>query len=134
MITELNHYNVQVADLEASIRFYRDVLGLNPGPRPNFTFNGAWLYCGETPVVHLAAAPVGAVTQSGRVQEAGPAPSTGRLDHVAFTCRNLPEFRAKLDSLGVSYVHRDVPGGRVIQLFISDPDGVRIELNFPRDG
>ena len=26
---------------------------LAPGPRPNFSFGGAWMYCGDRPAVHL---------------------------------------------------------------------------------
>src|SRR5206468_12082552 len=41
-IRQLNHVALHVNDLEASVRFYRDVLNLRPMQRPAFDFPGAW--------------------------------------------------------------------------------------------
>jgi catechol 2,3-dioxygenase-like lactoylglutathione lyase family enzyme len=58
MTLSLNHYSIRTADLDACRRFYVDVLGLEVGPRPNFSFPGLWLYAGDTSqwsnaVVHI---------------------------------------------------------------------------------
>ncbi len=47
------HVNIRTNDLEASIAFYRDALGLRLGERPDFGFPGAWLYDEDKPAVHL---------------------------------------------------------------------------------
>src|SRR5205823_2498984 len=52
-INVLHHVTVKTDDLEATRDFYRDVLGLEVGFRPDLDFPGYWLYCGDVPVVHL---------------------------------------------------------------------------------
>ena len=54
-IKGLDHITVNVAELDASRRFYVDVLGLREGERPPFDSPGAWLYAGDRPIVHLVA-------------------------------------------------------------------------------
>src|SRR3954454_8588660 len=49
----LDHVTIRTDDLEASTAFYRDILGLEVGPRPSFSFDGAWLYHEGRAVVHL---------------------------------------------------------------------------------
>ena len=49
----LDHYTIHCADMTATRDFYRDVLGLTEGFRPQLPFAGHWLYCGERAVVHL---------------------------------------------------------------------------------
>jgi catechol 2,3-dioxygenase-like lactoylglutathione lyase family enzyme len=52
-IKDLNHVNIVVKDVEASKRFYCDVLGMDDVPRhPSFTFPGAWLRSGSAEI-HL---------------------------------------------------------------------------------
>ena len=48
----LNHVSVIVDDLEESLRFYVDELGLTPVPTPDFGFPVIWLQAGEQQV-HL---------------------------------------------------------------------------------
>ena len=52
-VTQLNHTAIPVADLERSRRFYQQVLGLRPIPRPPFDFPGAWFALGDGPELHL---------------------------------------------------------------------------------
>ncbi len=52
-ITDLNHINIVVKDVEASKRFYCDVLGMENVPcYPSFTFPDAWLRRGSAEI-HL---------------------------------------------------------------------------------
>ena len=113
----LDHVTVNCADLAKSRAFYAEVLGFRDGARPAFSFPGAWLYLGERPVVHL-------------VGDAPSSPETGSFDHVAFEARDIDAVRANLIARGVAYREGGVPGARVRQIFLRDPDGVKIELNF----
>jgi catechol 2,3-dioxygenase-like lactoylglutathione lyase family enzyme len=113
----LDHYTINTGDLDASIAFYETALGLRNGDRPAFTFPGAWLYCGGSPVVHLV---------GGRESKAG----TGVVDHVAFHANGLPDFIQHLREHAVPFRERDTPDGRLHQVFLEDPNGVTIELNF----
>ena len=117
-IDALDHFTIATSDLEASRRFYVEVLGLSDGERPPFAFAGAWLYCGANPVVHLVA------------RGEGIAASTGGVDHVAFRARELAAVVARLRECGVPYSLRTVPGRGLRQVFVHDPDGVKIELTF----
>src|SRR5664280_3399951 len=44
MIRAMNHFTVLAEDLDETLAFYVGVLGLEPGPRPDLGFPGAWLY------------------------------------------------------------------------------------------
>ncbi len=49
MIKSIAHASFLVADLERSLVFYRDILGIEQNmSRPNFPFDGAWLDLGDS--------------------------------------------------------------------------------------
>ena len=114
----LDHITIKASDLDASIAFYEEVLGLKSGDRPPFSFPGAWIYCGDRPVVHIV---------TDRPTETG----TGSIDHIAFQARDAAAFVARLEAAGVEFSQRDVPGMALRQVFLTDPDGVKVEINFP---
>ncbi|RAI60484.1 VOC family protein [Roseicella frigidaeris] len=121
----LNHYTIRPVDLERTKDFYVDVLGLEIGYRPPLAFPGYWLYVGDTPTVHL----IGPRSEEGQAaREAGP---TGLLDHIAFACTGLAEMKQRLAKRGIAHEERVIPRDRQTQLFIRDPDGVAVELNYP---
>ena len=117
-VDALDHFTIVTADLGAARRFYVEMLGLTEGERPPFAVPGAWLYCGGAPVVHLVAGGEG---------NGGP---TGAVDHLALHASNLAATVARLRQFGVDYDLRTVPGLGLRQVFVRDPDGVKIELNF----
>jgi catechol 2,3-dioxygenase-like lactoylglutathione lyase family enzyme len=119
--TGVNHFTVLTDDVAATIDFYRELLGLVDGPRPPFTFPGAWLYAGDHPVLHL----VGGRTRD----ELRP----GVIDHMAFSASGLRDTLERLARRGVEHTCRRLPGGGIWQLFFFDPNGARVELDFPGD-
>lgn len=122
-LKSLDHVTILCADLAKSRAFYREVLGLTDEDRPGFAFPGAWLYLGGHPVVHLIGGRVDAVP-----------PSTGNFDHVAFDAAGLSEMRARLTAAAVPFTESQVPGRPLRQVFLHDPDGVQVELNFRDEG
>ncbi len=114
----LDHVSVRSSNLEASVRFYEDVIGLKVGYRPTIPFDGAWLYDGDRAVIHLI------------VEDEFTQDDTGALDHVAFNCKGVDEYRKVLDENGVEYRSNYVPDIKLTQFFVQDPEGVTIELNF----
>ena len=120
----LQHYTVEPSDLERTRDFYCEVLGLEVGERPPLGFPGYWLYCTDIPTVHLIGP---------RESDAGPRASgpTGLLDHIAFSCTGLAEMKAKLAGRGIAFQERVIPRDRQTQLFLRDPDGIAVELNYP---
>lgn len=121
-VTRLDHVTVLTRDVERSVAFWREVVGFEPGPRPRFAFGGAWLYCEGRPIVHLV--------------ERDAAPG-GVIDHVAFWATGLAATIARLNARGVPYDLKPLPPGvpqsGTWQLFIRDPNGARIELDFSGD-
>ena len=123
----LEHYTIRCADLEATRDFYRDVLGLAVGARPNFPFKGYWLYLGGVAIVHL----VDAAQSELRDGPHGKG-DTAALDHIAFRGIDLEATRATLKRHACDFRENEVPGARIHQIFVPDPDGILIELNFRR--
>jgi len=120
----LNHFTINVRDLEATKDFYTDIVGLEVGDRPPLAFDGYWLYCGGVPTVHLIYNRKGDTPIEGT-------PGTGRLDHIAFASTGLKAMRAKLEQHKITYDERVLPRMNMTQLFYLDPDGIAIEMNFP---
>ena len=54
---------------------------------------------------------------------------SGVVDHVAFNGSDYDEVEARLERHGVPAVRNTVPGIGMRQLFVTDPNGVRIEIN-----
>jgi len=138
-IHQLNHYSIRTTDLEASRRFYTEILGFTVGPRPPFPFPGLWLYCGEhasynNAVVHIIGIdlndPAGLERYLGDRDPAS-LRGTGSVDHIAFYATGLAQMKARLAERGVAFRERTVPALGLHQLFLDDPSDVVIELNFP---
>ena len=119
-VDALQHVNLRVGDLEASKDFYVHVVGLRVGPRPPVASTGYWLYLRDAPVIHLVQVPGG---------EAGHAGS-GVVDHIAFRGVDFDETRARFQSSGILYHEAVIPRDGTRQLFVRDPNGVKIEFNF----
>ena len=137
-IHKLAHYAVRARDLEASRCFYEEVLQLRAGFRPPFAFPGVWLYLGddesELGAVHLIgdAAPEALADYLGHRPDADQE-TTGDLDHIAFLADDWPALRARCEAAGAGYTERTVPALGLRQVFLTDPSGVTVELNFPAD-
>jgi catechol-2,3-dioxygenase len=119
-LLRLDHINVNTTRLEALKAFYSEVLGMTPGPRPNFSFGGAWMYCGERPVVHL-------------VERAQLEPQSGdlQLQHFAFRAQDLAEFLERLKARSVPYRVGIVEDFEICQINVTDPDGNHLHIDFP---
>jgi len=117
-ITAMNHFTVLTDDVARTVRFYGDLLGLVEGERPAFDFPGAWLYAGGNAVLHV----VGGRPRS----ELRP----GVIDHMAFTAIGLAPTLAMLEARGIEHTCRQQVGSLVWQVFLHDPNGARVELDF----
>ena len=139
MAISLNHFSIRTTDLAATRAFYVDLLGLVEGPRPAFPFPGHWLYQGPTDryanaAVHVIGIdPADASGLENYLGERAPEQlsGSGAVDHVAFFATGLEAMLARLREQGVVARERTVPGVGLHQLFLDDPSGVVVELNFP---
>jgi catechol 2,3-dioxygenase-like lactoylglutathione lyase family enzyme len=129
-LKRLAHVNIRASRLAETIAFYRDVLGLvaTPIPGTDDMTHRAWLRdpSGD-PIIHVGDLDMGTGAAGGAAR------GGGAIDHVAFECRDIQGFRAHLDALGHGYRHNAVPAAGLEQLFVEDPDGILIELNFFTD-
>lgn len=117
----LDHFNIRTRKLADTVRFYEGILGLEKGPRPNFAFPGAWMYSEGRAVVHLVD-----ISATDEPQK----PDSGVVHHVAFASTGFDGMTDRLKSRGMPFEARRVPGGELWQIFVNDPNGVMIELNY----
>jgi catechol 2,3-dioxygenase-like lactoylglutathione lyase family enzyme len=127
-LDRLDHVLVLTDDIEATKTFYRDALGLVVGERPPFAFSGYWLYVDGTPCVHVADRSEYEAYTARLGLQVGPT-----VDHVAFRGSDYDELAARLEAAGIDAVANEVPGGGLRQLYVTDPNGVRVELNVPAE-
>ena len=120
--SRLNHVSVPARDLEASVSFYVDVLGLEPIPSPSFEVPVRWLRCGDLQV-HLYQ----------RDDEDG-AP---RHQHFGITVSDFMAVYRRVRALentaeaAAPYASvTELPDGSV-QMFVRDPHGNLVELDHP---
>jgi len=137
-INKLAHFSVRTTDLEASRRFYTDILGFQEGFRPPFDFPGLWLYRGgdeaDYGIVHIIGIdrndPQGLVEYLGDKDESS-LHGSAAVDHLAFLATDLGGMKQRLQQVKLPFRERTVPGLGLHQVFVEDPSGVTIELNFP---
>jgi catechol 2,3-dioxygenase-like lactoylglutathione lyase family enzyme len=117
----VDHFNIVISpsQVDETLRFYREVLGLQDGFRPDFGRPGWWLYAGGHAVLHIS------------LKEMPPTRgSTGSFDHIALNATGWPEMKAKLERLGIPFREQLVDDNKVLQIFFEDTNGLKIELDF----
>jgi catechol 2,3-dioxygenase-like lactoylglutathione lyase family enzyme len=131
-ITEWDHYTVRSKDVAACVTFYEQALGLNVRKREGFALPAFIVSLGEREVVHVFQASPEMETIFARLPSAATLEgwTTGRLHHVEFWATDLPAMRARLAAQGVSVTERTLPDKHQLQM--RDPDGIAVNLNFPR--
>jgi Ca2+-binding EF-hand superfamily protein/catechol 2,3-dioxygenase-like lactoylglutathione lyase family enzyme len=121
LIKRANHYAIVVKDVAASLRFYKDVLGLQQIKRPNFDRHGAWLTAGNIEVHLIKGEP--AVHKGDNLV----------VSHLSLETDHVDKVLDLLKKMGIQYSRNvSVPNaeedGVVIQYFIRDPDGYYVEI------
>ena len=131
--SHIEHFLVQTADMEKTRDWYVRVLGLSVGPNPDFKFPVCWLYIGERDVIHITEGGANVSENRKRCvgQESRATSGTGVIDHIAFRASGLRKTITHLKRLGVAFRQRQVSDQGLYQLFVVDPNGIKIELNFP---
>jgi catechol 2,3-dioxygenase-like lactoylglutathione lyase family enzyme len=118
-ISQLDHVALHVADVDRSVAFYRDVLKLQPIPRPAFSFPGAWFRLGTHQELHLI----------GERQQA--VVSHNRGNHYALLVDDLDAWERHLAACGAQFHPRRLRPDGAEQVFVVDPDGHYVELCTP---
>ncbi len=133
-LNSLDHCSIRTVKLQETRDFYVDLLGMHDGDRPDFPFPGNWLYVDGTAVVHLVGVdpddPSGLMEYLGGELDAEALDGTGAFDHIAFRAKDPDLLRGRLEEKGYPYRERKVPNMDLFQIFVEDPNGVVIELNY----
>ena len=117
-IKSLDHVNIRTSKARETMNFYTDILDFSEGFRPPFNFPGAGLYAGESAVIHLV------------FDNSEPSENYNPVDHIAFEASGYQETMQRLESANWEYRCSDVPDRNIRQIFLVDPNGVKLELNF----
>jgi len=126
----LNHFSLRTDKLEETRDFFVNVVGLEIGARPAFKFPGYWLYAQNQPILHLfSSGGDGDLDDYLGVRKTGDA--AGALDHVALHCKDIAGFRKKFEALSMDINEQVVPDQKIHQIFVTEPNGITIELIFP---
>jgi catechol 2,3-dioxygenase-like lactoylglutathione lyase family enzyme len=129
-VSRIEHLLVLTDDIDETRDFWCASLGLEVGERPPLEFAGHWLYAEGVPCVHVA----DRGEYTAHSERVGIPASPEAVDHVAFKGVDYEEVVERLESNGVEAARNTVPGVGLRQLFLTDPNGLKIEINVPPDG
>ena len=121
--TDLHHLAIKTNDVNATVEFYNEVIGSHSVKRPNFNFPGAWLQFGET-MIHLYGG------DAAKNKSGGHDVGSAAIDHIALSAHGFDEMRAVCEARNLEWRQFDIPSFNLWQLFVHDPNGVLVELNF----
>jgi catechol 2,3-dioxygenase-like lactoylglutathione lyase family enzyme len=128
-VSQLDHVNIVTDDLPGTAKFYADLLDLEArdGPPPSKPEDVQWMYDDAgRPILHLNRSsffrPLGRVAKPGK--------DTGALHHVALRCEGSDEMIERLTARGLEHQVNEVRSINLKQIFVVDPNGVLLELNF----
>lgn len=119
-VTGVHHILLTVSDLDRSIRFYRDVLGMRMESR---MVRFAMLQAGDFGVVLS--------TRPWDFEKKGESKGVGMIPH--FTTPNMDDFAARLKKHDVPWLRGPVRESYGIEAFVADPDGYQWAVIAPRE-
>lgn len=118
-----NHYAINVSDLETSVQFYEQVMGLTQITNQTKKDHIRWFGIGEQLELHVIESDTKEINLVKGV-------------HLSLTLSNLDEFISHLDSLEIQYENwpgesksTNIRPDGVKQIYLQDPDGYWIEIN-----
>ena len=123
----LHHCSIRTIELKKTRDFFVDILGMKDGKRPDFNFPGHWLYIGKEPVVHLIGVDPKALKKRKNPKEWQ---GSGAVDHIAFNITEPKKLRKRIKRHSIEFEEKEVPGTGLYQIFLHDPNGIKVELNY----
>jgi catechol 2,3-dioxygenase-like lactoylglutathione lyase family enzyme len=127
LVNQLFHIAIKTASVEATRRFYCDVLGMTLAKRPEFNFPGLWIQArvpGGFGIFHIYGG------HAAQEPDGSIASGTGAIDHVSISVHGFDDSRRRLRDYRLPYRENKVPGAGLYQLFVYDPSGVLLELTY----
>jgi catechol 2,3-dioxygenase-like lactoylglutathione lyase family enzyme len=134
-VQRMEHFLVISDDIDSTRDFYCDVLGMREGFRPELDFPGYWLYLGEIGCLHIAEWDSYAeFTKRVDIPMSSRAVGTGPVDHIAFNATDFESMLSKIQARGIASKQNHLKDFGIRQIFIKDPNGITLELNFRDPG
>jgi catechol 2,3-dioxygenase-like lactoylglutathione lyase family enzyme len=140
VVRRLEHYNIRTTKFAETVKFYDEALAMKAQRAPMAPADSpaTWLYDDSgVAAVHLTpvdpADPAGSYAQIAQYRGGEPNATfegSGAIDHVAFECEGYDEIKTRLQSMNLQFVENAFPGFNLRQIFLKDPNGVTLELNF----
>jgi len=132
-ISHIEHFLVASDDIDATRDWYARVLGMKSGQHPDFGFPVHWMYVDNIDIVHIgpSAGQAGEIQKKylGRTSQKSEE-GTGAVDHIAFRATGLRQMLEHLKREKIPFSQRRANGQALFQLFLYDPNGIKIELNY----
>ena len=144
MIRNLDHVNIVTKKFGDTIRFYTEVLGMkNAGLPGGMVSNRNAFICddNDNAVLHIQGVDpedpqptldsirkrLGTLRTSIALEDLD---GSASIEHVAFACHDYDAVRDRLGRHGLEMRFNDVPQMSLRQIFVNDPNGITLELNF----
>jgi catechol 2,3-dioxygenase-like lactoylglutathione lyase family enzyme len=129
----LDHVNIRSADPQSTLAFFRDVLQMRVGPPPGMkvteSYKGGWVFDPEDrALVHVGG--LDTPYPSDAKMPFAEGQGGGAVHHVALACADFEGMRERLRARELEFAESDYPNMRLRQLFVREPNGVLLELNF----
>ena len=144
MISRLDHVNIVTKNIGETIRFYTEVLGMKNAPLPGGMVSDRNAFIcddNDNAVLHVQGVDpenpqrtfdsirqrLGNLRTS---MELADLDGSASIEHVAFACQDYEAVRDRLGRHGLEMRLNDVPQMGLRQIFVNDPNGITLELNF----
>ena len=122
-LDSLDHITIITTNLKETTDFYTKIFEMEIDKRrPPFNFEGAWLSLNNRAVIHIV------VKKNHKSNNINPT-----LDHIAFRAKDINLIKNKLDKYNIIYTEKLTPDNKILQVFITDPNGVKLELSKPNE-
>jgi catechol 2,3-dioxygenase-like lactoylglutathione lyase family enzyme len=124
---DIHHVAIKCKEgkLKESEEFYTNVFGMASADRPDLGFPGAWLDM-EGSMFHLMELEFPPEVDPWYARKEG----GSALDHIAIKAHNFDAFKKQAIAQGVDWRQNIIKGAGLWQLFVLDPNGIIVELNF----
>ena len=122
---ELAYTGIRARDLDRSIAFYTEVLGLKLLDRSEISWNKGWVAnVGNHPKSHSIE--INWYADDSPV--AGPYREGEELDHLAFYVKDFEAARKHLEDKGYPLALGPIESKNSIWAYVKDPDGIYVEF------
>ncbi|KAB7888854.1 hypothetical protein [Poseidonibacter ostreae] len=135
MKINFDHISLRAKNPSEMKNFLIELLDFEIGFRPDFPFEGYWLYSGKKDVVHIFNEQA-TFYKKGLIKENIEEESTGKniVNHVCFYSDDYEELMARIRKMNLDYSINLVPDCSIEQIFINAPENLILEIQaIPKD-